>query len=594
MLAQTGNSLAKIHCRDVVGGGAFGYSFVSDETTSRPSAASDTGPVVLFDGRLDNEGELLGLLGFHGFAPPEVLLARGYERWAERLPEKLVGDFSVVLWDRPSRTLFAFRDPIGTRPLVYHMAGGRLVVGSDPLQILALDGVPRNHDDATIVDHLIWRFRSHEPTFFRAVKRLPPGHRLIAEPGRFQVDCFFAPPEEDRRLDRPEMVFEECRRIVLESVRDRTRGHQPILVNLSGGTDSSTIVCAARELQRRGEIQAPIYTLSARYLGLPCDEGPYIRAMVDHTGLPAVEWDATTMVPREGEDPPDADPPLLFIEPGLTRGDVAVFRRCGAHALLDGFGGDQVAGYPGVMEAIGANGAIGLAARKLFASGTMGGGRAARFRAFSRGLLGQQCPALLAVLRGVRHRLYEPPQWLSSLGRTLAREAVRRPYDAERGSFSSRSQAFTWSIVTSPLISTMLTRMRNADRLVSLERRFPLLDIRFVRFVLSLPLDYWMNHRPGRIHRDAFRGYLPSLVQTRATKVVFDEYLIFLVRKTVSAITTVLDQGPWHSEPYIDRRAVQILARATLSPGSTAQWRAFQAVSRIAALEVWLRKFPSP
>ena len=104
----------------------------------------------------------------------------GYRRWGADVVDNLGGEFALLIWDEAASTLVAARDPFGVRPLFYARPGGRFVAASDPEQILATGLVPAQPDDHTVIGHLLWEFHDSERSFFREIRRLPPGHLLIA------------------------------------------------------------------------------------------------------------------------------------------------------------------------------------------------------------------------------------------------------------------------------------------------------------------------------------------------------------------------------------------------------------------------------
>jgi asparagine synthase (glutamine-hydrolysing) len=76
------------------------------------------------DARIDNRDELIAALGLTGRAREEItdgeLILGAYERWGERCPERLLGDFAFAIWDRRKQTLFCTRDHFGVKQLYYY------------------------------------------------------------------------------------------------------------------------------------------------------------------------------------------------------------------------------------------------------------------------------------------------------------------------------------------------------------------------------------------------------------------------------------------------------------------------------------------
>jgi asparagine synthase (glutamine-hydrolysing) len=101
-----------------------------------PDAPADLQPLedpaaetcVTFDGRLDNRDELAAQLDLQisDSTPESVLVSAAYRRWGVECPVRLLGDFSLVVWDGRERRLFMARDIFGLRPLFYRRMGSAL------------------------------------------------------------------------------------------------------------------------------------------------------------------------------------------------------------------------------------------------------------------------------------------------------------------------------------------------------------------------------------------------------------------------------------------------------------------------------------
>jgi asparagine synthase (glutamine-hydrolysing) len=539
---------------------------------------------VVLDGRIDNLPELAHLAGCDPSAPAEVVLARGYERLGEAVASAVVGDFAVVVWDPAREKLVAFRDPFGVAPLVFCATAGRLFLASSERQLVALEEVPRELDENSAVDFLLGWYSSWDATSFQGIKRLRPGHTLVAERGTFRLARTFFPPPEDARLASPAVVMEECRRLLFESVRARLVSGYPVMARLSGGIDSSCVVCAAAALGAREPLPAPVTALSARYPGMPAaDEGPFIRAVVEHTRLPALEWDGNKRLPRSEPGEPELQPTTALLQPDETTEEREILKRANARVLLDGLGGDQIGDFPGTMQDLGARRAWREIAGGL---GRAGRSFAARQRAARDALLGALPGPVADSLRRARVALERLPPWLSPLARQIAREMGRKGAGPQL-TFASRGQARLWQLATSSRLVAAVEGGRRAAASLRAEVRYPYLDRRFVDFVLRIPLEYRVRHPYRRIHREAMAADLPRLVADRETKAGFAAALVADVRRLAAPILAVLEGPRWESHRFVDQRRAAERARQVLGHGSN--WRDFHDLSRVAALELWLR-----
>ncbi len=132
---------------------------------------------------------------------------------------------------------------------------------------------------------------SAEQTFFRQISRLPPAHDLTV---RLDATLALSPrrywryPPEEGRLSEPEAAA-KFRELLEDSVRIHARSDVPVGTCLSGGLDSSSIVCLAEQLRADGQI--PRYTHSA-FGYLPQDEAfserRHMQSVVDSDRRPDV------------------------------------------------------------------------------------------------------------------------------------------------------------------------------------------------------------------------------------------------------------------------------------------------------------------
>src|SRR5439155_1191445 len=121
----------------------------------RHPAADTSGAVrLVWDGRLDNRDELEA----GADESDEAVVLRGYARWGDELPARLLGDFALALWDARRRRLLCARDRLGLKPFHYVWRQGvfRFASEAEPL-LRALDGPAP--DDEMVLALLLREFR---------------------------------------------------------------------------------------------------------------------------------------------------------------------------------------------------------------------------------------------------------------------------------------------------------------------------------------------------------------------------------------------------------------------------------------------------
>src|SRR5262249_55119927 len=158
------------------------------------------------------------------------------------------------------------------RTLFYHADARRLSIASDVESLLARGDFERRLDDRSVFDYLLDEPRFVPETFFEGVHRLLPGHWLLADGKSIRQERYWQPRTQTVFRAAPER-HREFRRRFERAVQDRLHSHRPPIAQLSGGLDSSSIVCVADAIYRRDRVKrTPLVTASAMFPSLDCDE----------------------------------------------------------------------------------------------------------------------------------------------------------------------------------------------------------------------------------------------------------------------------------------------------------------------------------
>jgi asparagine synthase (glutamine-hydrolysing) len=306
---------------------------------------------ITADARIDNREELMAALGIAPSAAPSdsALILKAYERWGEHCPERLLGDFAFAIWDGKDQSLFCARDHSGVKPFFYYQTDRVFAFATEIRAILRVPGVPRRLNELRIVDFLLHEFGDQAITFYQGILRLPPAHCLTVRRGEVRLRAYWSldPTREFLRLGSNEEYAEAFGEIFRDAVRCRLRSIGPPGSFLSGGLDSSSIVCAARDLLAKNG-GTPLHTFSAIFDDVPrCDERSYIGAVLASGGLIPHFLRGDRISPFSNTDPDfwhedDAfQGANLFICWNLHRQAGAQ----GVRVLLDGYDGDTVVSH---------------------------------------------------------------------------------------------------------------------------------------------------------------------------------------------------------------------------------------------------------
>ena len=206
---------------------------------------------IVFNGEIYNFRALRHELAgrghtFYTKSDTEVIV-HAYEEWGDDFLLRLNGIFGLSIWDERKKRLLLARDPFGVKPLYYYTDGKRLLWGSEIKAILADSSVPRTVDRRALDLFLTFRFVPSPFTLFQNIRKIPPGHRVIAENGNLHEERYhFSRPEVDNHLKEKDYVDLLEERLEA-AVRRQMISDVPIGVLLSGGIDSAVVLAIMSE-----------------------------------------------------------------------------------------------------------------------------------------------------------------------------------------------------------------------------------------------------------------------------------------------------------------------------------------------------------
>ena len=225
---------------------------------SQPHTTS-SGAVITWDGRLDNRAQLIGRLGdlVTAHSTDIEIVSAAYEYWWEDCLSMLIGDWALSIWNPHTRSLILAKDPIGTRHLYYtfddkHVSWSTIL---DPLVLLA-------GKTFALCEEYIAGWFSFFPaahlTPYVGIHSVPSSSSVLIRAGKHIVTKYWDfDPDKKIRYHTDGEYEEHFRTVFAEAVQRRLRSDSPILAELSGGMDSSSIVCMADTLFARGAAETP-------------------------------------------------------------------------------------------------------------------------------------------------------------------------------------------------------------------------------------------------------------------------------------------------------------------------------------------------
>jgi asparagine synthase (glutamine-hydrolysing) len=494
---------------------------------------------ITYNGEIYNHVELrkeLEALGhtFFSHSDTEVILA-AYREWGESCQSRFDGMWAFIIHDRKQGSLFISRDRFGIKPLYYWGApDGTLAFASEIKQFTEMTGWQAKLNSQRAYDFLAWSILDHTTeTLFDRVYQLAPGCcanidvkkylSMVASDGRLPSTRWYK-LEAAKFTGNFDDATRDLRARLTNAVRSHLRADVPVGSCLSGGLDSSSIVCLIDQLLREEQNPATQKTFSACADVKRFDERVWIDQVVDATGVeahyvyPAIE-DLFATIPSLvwHQDEPFGSTSIYA--------QWQVFKSAadnGATVMLDGQGADeQLAGYHGffspLLGSLFKRGRWFALAREIRAMQKLHG-----YSLFSAGkfLANSLLPEdLRDFMRRKAGRTNGAPEWLDIRQLGCINQDPFRAAGAV-GTDSVRDLSIA-QLTASNL--QMLLHWEDRDSMAhSIESRVPFLDHRLVEFALGLPDEYKLaNGITKRVLRQAMRGILPDPVRNRMDKLGF-------------------------------------------------------------------------
>jgi asparagine synthase (glutamine-hydrolysing) len=493
---------------------------IIDLETGRQPIRNEDGTIwVVFNGEIYNFRELRRELEARGHAfytaTDTETIVHLYEEYETGCVTRLRGMFTFALWDERRRTLLLARDRLGIKPLYYAEVGGTLLFASELKALL---------QSAEIKGRLNWSAVSRLFTFLctpaadsiiDGVRKLEPGHILIASPGQgLRLERYWDPhfrPE----YGRPEAYFvERLRDLIEESVRLHLVSDVPLGAFLSGGIDSSAVVATMARLGSR-----PVKTFSIGFTEPEYNEAGHARLVAERFGTEhrelILEPDVLDVIEDLARylDEPFGDPSAIptYMVSKLASEHVTV--------VLSGDGGDELfAGYDKYRVEARERRYQLLPAPTRRLLGAVG-------RAMPEGMRGRNFLrhiALAGVDRYLDASTFFRREDKQRLFRAEAFELLAHydPWRAEAAELAKANgswlSALQYLDLKSYLPLDILTKVDRMSMAHSIEARVPLLDHKLVEFALTIPPE--LKLRGGRtkyIFKRAMRGILPDQIIDR-------------------------------------------------------------------------------
>ncbi len=238
-------------------------AIIDPEHGAQPMTTADGMITIVFNGAIYNylelRRELIGLQHpIHSYSDTEVLLY-AYRQWGEACLTKLQGMFAFAIWDRHKRKLFCARDRLGIKPFYFARTENFFVFASEIKAILASNYLTASADFQSLQDYVTFQYTLGDKTLFNQVYKLEPGCMLTVSLDDERLNVAHKQYWDlDYTIDdhHNESYFIDHLAFLLEdSVRQHLRSDVALGAHLSGGLDSSTVVCMATSMLAGAEFK---------------------------------------------------------------------------------------------------------------------------------------------------------------------------------------------------------------------------------------------------------------------------------------------------------------------------------------------------
>jgi asparagine synthase (glutamine-hydrolysing) len=517
---------------------------------------------------IKRELESLGY-SFASHTDTEVVL-KAYMAWGSKCLKKFNGMWSFCILDIGRKQLFCVRDRLGIKPFYYYFDHKHFIFGSEAKQVLQLKPHGAALNSTVFFDYLALGSYGNETreTFFDDVWKLLPGQYLVVDLSqldRINIRTNFwwdLPNNTSVTTTCARAVYDKIHSLLEDSIRLRLRSDVPVGTCLSGGLDSSGIVCLVDRIiggKLKGS-KHKVFVIGS--VDPKIDETHYAKMVVKATSVEAcVRYPDSVDLARDLERFIwHHDEPLLNASIFGGWQVYKLAKECGVSVVLDGQGSDELLGgyYHGphvdLLDDLVVKGQLVDFNRQLRANAYL---HNCTKRSILKGLI-------YRISRRIAHNLlpdhYKPNMlkqtngWLNKdFVRTTIRSShvVNRDYYPVGCQFSSFLKKQVYDLTKITNLPGILRQVDRNSMAFSLEARVPFLDHRLVEFFYSLPSNYILRDGYTKYaYRRAMEGIIPEDIRLRTDKRGFTMPDRILLKGALPFVKNIIDCLPSDSNIY--------------------------------------------
>jgi len=525
----------------------------------QPMYSDDRRYTIIFNGEIYNYSELREELKVKGYkfitaSDTEVLLNAWIE-WGTDSVKKLTGMFAFTVFDKLKKTITLVRDAFGIKPLYYAKVKGELFFASELPTLLKLLPNKQTLNNQNAYDYLVYgEYENSSETFYKDIKHLIPGHLLIVNLEQLSknheidkaIRWWWPSIKENKDLSFKDAA-KKLREIFLKNIQLHLRSDVPVGVALSGGIDSSAIVCAIRYL----EPNIPINTFSYIASESKVNEENWIDVINNHVGAVPHK-----VLVKSEELLRDMDK-LIYIQ-GEPFGSTSIYaqyrifkaaKEHGITVLLEGQGADELfAGYYGYPKSylksmMDLNHYIEIPKYLYHWSKWPGRGWKKAFLLLCDLIVPEKIKALIFFIIKKKRVL----EWLNNHW-IKKNNIINKNSELNKYKIKNLGRRLVEQLRVALTGSGLNSLLRHSDRSAmhwSIENRVPFLTVEMAEFALSLPESYLVSQKgeTKSVFREAMRGLVPDIILDRKDKIGFETPEQIWLKKYKEKIKNLLKEN---------------------------------------------------
>ena len=315
---------------------------------AQPMLSEDEQIALVFNGEIYNYKALRQELIAKGYtfdskSDTEVVL-KAYMAWGTSFLERLRGMFGIAIYDFNKNRLVVARDRLGIKPIYYITTDIGIYFSSEIKPLRTASPETKGVNLGALDMYMTVGYVPGEDTAFNGIKKLEPGHLLVVENGKQNIQPYWElknKEPDNKTFDETLLEFET---LLKETVKLHLASDVPLGAFLSGGVDSSALVALMSEVS-----DEPVKTFSVGYKDEPeASELKYAAIVAkqfntDHHEFflePTEFFNSLDMLLEFSEEP-------IVESAAVALYQLSLLAKEHVTVILSGEGGDEIlSGYP--------------------------------------------------------------------------------------------------------------------------------------------------------------------------------------------------------------------------------------------------------